>query len=407
MTPADAALQELLLLAARRHMLTRAVLSKPRQAGEKKTVLTLRRVGQAERLQAERFLTDGKALHENLPPGPSPRLEELLTSHGQINLLTAAGDCELRRAERSGKATLLGGNRLRQALLGADAACACEPEGNDHRKNRILSGAEPFLRLLDVSDETGRVRDKKQAKFRQINRFLELIRDCLPALPATGALRICDLCCGKSYLSFAAYHYFANILGRQVHMTGVDRKPDVIARCAAAAAALGFDGLEFVCGDVAAYDAGGHVHLVLSLHACDTATDLVLRRAVDWGAEVILSTPCCHHELNHSLRCPPLSFVAEHSMLRQKLCDAATDALRLKYLESEGYAVCALELIDPEQTPKNIMLRGLRRPDADRNSPAARRARAEYLAARDFLTGGNGSVQLVLCPPVPAEQKPE
>ena len=399
MTGADAALQELLLLAAARHMLTKAVLSKPGDSREKKTVLTLRRIGQDERLQAERFLTDGKALHENLPAAPSPRLEELLSAHGQINLLTAAGECELRRSRKSGTATLLGGEKLKKALLALPEG-VLEPEENNRKKNRILQGDEPFLRMLDVSDEHGRVRDKKQAKFRQINRFLELIRDCIPALPPKGELRICDLCCGKSYLSFAAYHYFANILGRQIRMTGVDLKPDVIAHCSRVAADLGFAGLEFVCGDVSRYDAGGHVHLVLSLHACDTATDLVLRRAVDWGAEVILSTPCCHHELNHNLNCPPLAFVSEHSMLRQKLCDAATDALRLKYLESEGYEVCALELIDPEETPKNIMLRGLRRSGPD--SPAAMRAREEYLAARQFLTGGEHRVQLVLCPPVQA-----
>jgi hypothetical protein len=109
---------------------------------------------------------------------------------------------------------------------------------------------------------------------------------------------------------------------------------------------------------------------------------------MDWGADVILSTPCCHHELNHTLNCAPLAFIAEHSMLRQKLCDAATDALRLKLLASKGYAVCALELIDPEETPKNIMLRALRRPHFDPASPEAEALRAEYAAARAFLLGG-------------------
>ena len=106
-----------------------------------------------------------------------------------------------------------------------------------------------------------------------------------------------------------------------------------------------------------------------------------------WGADVILSTPCCHHELNHALDCEPLSFIAQHSMLRQKLCDAATDALRLKYLEARGYAVSALELIDPEETPKNIMLRALRKPGFDPNSSVAKRLRDEYQAARAFLLG--------------------
>lgn len=228
--------------------------------------------------------------------------------------------------------------------------------------------------------------------------------DRLPALPQTGELRVCDLCCGKSYLSFAAYHYFANVLGRTVRMTGVDLKPDVIDRCNLAARALGWGGLEFLCGDVSRYDAGGHVHLVISLHACDTATDLVLSRAVRWGADAILSTPCCHHELNHTLNCPALGFIGAHSMLRQKLCDAATDALRLKYLEASGYSVAALELIDPEETPKNILLRGLRDRSFDPQSDRARRLWAEYETAKRFLVGENAHVQEALSPQTETEQ---
>lgn len=271
--------------------------------------------------------------------------------------------------------------------------------GNDRQKHRILSGEEPFLRTLGVSDANGRVHDKKQAKYRQINRFLELIRDIEAALPAEGELHICDLCCGKSYLSFAVYHYFTVIRHRTVRMVGVDMKADVMDECNAIARALGMDGLSFVCADVGLYEFGDErrtpddsvpdapetVHMVISLHACDTATDLVLQKAMDWGVRVVLSTPCCHHELNRRLNTPALNFVSEHSMLRQKLCDAATDALRLKLLESQGYEVAALELIDPEETPKNIMLRGIRRYDP--TSARCRRAAAEYAAAYEFLMG--------------------
>lgn len=397
MEPANE-LQELILLAATGHTLKKAVFSKPSDPGEKKSLLTLRSISGNECLQIERFQTDNKALHENLPVAPSQRLNEEIEAHGQINLFTSAGECELRRS-KSGKTTLIGGDKLRRALSSGKAEVIAA-EGNDREKSRILDGSEPFLRYLDISDANGRIRDKKQAKFRQINRFLELIRDCLPSLPSEGELRVCDLCCGKSYLSFAAYHYFANVLGRTVRMTGVDLKPDVIEHCSRVASDLGFTGLEFLCGDVSQYDAGGHVHLVISLHACDIATDFVLAQAVKWNADVILSTPCCHHELNHNIRCPELSFITEHSMLRQKLCDAATDALRLKFLESKGYAVCALELIDPEETPKNIMLRGIRKPNFDPHSPAAKKAALEYESARTYLTGGESHVQLILCPPV-------
>ena len=282
--------------------------------------------------------------------------------------------------------TLLGGDKLFRALQQNDAPSA-KIESNNREKNYILSGNEPFLKLLEVSDESGRVRDKRQSKFRQINRFLELIRDCVGHLPATGTLRICDLCCGKSYLSFAAYHYFTNVLGRDVKMTGVDLKADVVAYCNEVAGKLGFDGLEFLCGDVNKYTCDEHVHLVISLHACDIATDFVLNKATDWQADVILSTPCCHHEMNHTLDCEALSFIAKHSMLRQKLCDAATDALRLARLEACGYTVCALELIDPEETPKNIMLRALKRRNFDSTSPEAKKLQEDYLAAKAFLVG--------------------
>ncbi|MBQ1261939.1 MAG: SAM-dependent methyltransferase [Clostridia bacterium] len=385
MTPYEL-LAQLIARSLAEGVMKKAVFSKPQDKSVRRAVLTPRTLGGKRVAQLEIFFADNKAGHENLSPDDEGRFSAFAMGFGQVNLLTTAGEAEL-RVSKGGKCTLIGGDRLRRAIEKGGAPLA-EVQGNDRKKERILQGDEPFLRLLDVSDATGRVHDKKQSKFRQINRFLELIRDCLSALPKEGELRICDLCCGKSYLSFAVYHYFTRVLGRRVRMTGVDLKPDVIAYCNEVANKLGFDGLEFLCGDVGRYDAGEHVHMVISLHACDTATDLVLGRAMDWGADVILSTPCCHHELNHTLNCAPLAFIAEHSMLRQKLCDAATDALRLKLLASKGYAVCALELIDPEETPKNIMLRALRRPHFDPASPEAEALRAEYAAARAFLLGG-------------------
>lgn len=376
---------ELIAQAARMGTLKKAVFSKPDDPEVGRVVITLRRIGGRVMAQAETLRKDNKAMHENIAVENTARFSELCTGFGQVNLITTAGNAELRRS-KSGNTVLLGGENLRKALQ-KDVAETAPIADNNRQKSYILNGKEPFLRLLDVSDENGRVRDKKQSKFRQINRFLELTRDCVSHLPAKGELRICDLCCGKSYLSFAAYHFFANVLGRRVRMTGVDLKPDVVAYCNDVAKKLHFDGLEFLCGDVSKYDAGEKVHLVISLHACDVATDLVLDKAVEWNTDVILSTPCCHHEMNHTLYCPALSFIAEHSMLRQKLCDAATDALRLKRLESLGYSVSALELIDPEETPKNIMLRALRMPNFDPASPSATRLKEEYEAAKRFLLG--------------------
>ena len=181
-----------------------------------------------------------------------------------------------------------------------------------------------------------------------------------------------------------AIEYYCGKLGfEQVF----DLKADVIEYCGRVARELGFDGLEFLCGDVNLYNTPDKVNMVVSLHACDVATDIVIGKAIEWQADVILSTPCCHHEMNRLLNCETLSFISDYSMLRQKLCDAATDALRLKLMEANGYDCSALELIDPEETPKNIMLRGIRKKGFDKNSEKAKRAIEEYRRAYSFLTG--------------------
>ena len=400
---AAATLAALILDCALEQALEKAVFSKCRDQSVSRATLTLKRVKGEVVLQLETLRTADaadtevnrkkpvQATHENLSPADAPqRLAALTEEFNQINLMTTLGSCEFRRS-KGGKETLTGGAAIRRALdaprTDGEAPQKITVGGNDKVKRRILTGAEPFLAELGVSDGNGRVYDKKQAKYRQINRFLELIRDVEGYLPAEGVLHIADLCCGKSYLPFAVYHYFTAIRGRKVRMVGVDMKAEVMEDCGAVARRLGMEGLEFVCGDVTLFEfpEGGRVDMVISLHACDIATDIVLDKAVDWGAGVVLSTPCCHHDLNRRLNSPALGFVAEHSMLRQKLCDAATDALRLKKLEANGYDVAALELIDPEETPKNVMLRGIRKRDPA--SARCRKAAEEYAAAYEFLTG--------------------
>lgn len=383
-------ISSLILLSAKARRLKKAVLSKPIDKSLKKSVLTARIISKREALQIEFFHADNKATHKNLfiDELSDTELSKALCGYKQINLITSLGECEL-RVSSSGKATLLGDKKLSLALSSAENEAAISSEyalENNREKKRILNGSEPFLRLLGVSDENGRVFDKKQSKFKQINRFLELIRDCEDKLPS-DSIRICDLCCGKSYLSFAAYHYFANIRGMSVSMTGVDLKPDVISDCSRIAKELSFDGLEFICGDVNEYEPSPPPSLVISLHACDIATDVVLCNAAKWRADVILSTPCCHHELNHAINCKELSFITDHSMLRQKLCDAATDALRLLRLEAQGYATSTAELIDPNETPKNVMLRAIRKKSFDPSSREAQLAKERYLNAKAFLCG--------------------
>lgn len=419
------------LYAGKNGIFQKLVCSKPGDAGVLRATGRVCTVRGGLCLQLETFHKDGKATHENLPldAGFPPLLAERLSAFAQVNLMTAAGNAELRRSKK-GSTVLLGADKLHKNRALA-LPLSRTPAGNNKEKNYILDGSEPFLHLLGISDKNGRVYDKKGAKFRQINRFLELVRDTLPALtekektppagnaaaggdpdsaggglPAAGIsaltdersaggglhrrkIRICDLCCGKSYLSFAVYHYFANILGFEVSMTGVDLKPDVIAACNEVARRLSFNGLEFLCGDVGAYESAVPPDLVVSLHACDTATDLVIGKALGWRARVILSTPCCQHELNRKLNCHALSFLTDYSILRQKFAAAATDALRLKQMEAAGYDVAALELIDPDDTPKNVMLRAVRRADAGKNPAREQKAAGELAAAKAFLLGGS------------------
>ena len=370
---------ELLLSAASAQMLKKAVFSKPEDNNTLRAVATVRKIRNIDVLQIETFLADNKVIHKNISIDDAAELSTIIGSYRQVNIITTAGDAEYRRSA-SGNDTLLGDSKLRLAIEGGVGEKFAAKK-NDNEKNYILKGNEKFLVLLGISDKNGRPHDKKLPKLRQINRFLEYVRDIERHLPTEGDLRICDLCCGKSYLSFAVYYYFTAIKGRRVVMTGVDLKPDVIEYCNSAAKKLGFNGLRFICGDIMKFEPDTLPSLVLSLHACDTATDLVLNKAAGWQAKVILSTPCCHHELNHSINCPDLAFVTEHSMLRQKLCDAATDALRLKKLEAEGYAVSAVELVDPDDTPKNILLRAVL---AHKKNEAAL---AEYERARAYLLG--------------------
>ena len=362
--------------------LKKIILSKPDLADEIKSVATMKLISEARVLQIETFSKDNKAYHRNIKDDFIKELRDIFTNYSQINIVSTIGDCQYMRA-KSGKETLIGDKKILLSLPSGNIQ-GVEATNNNKTKNYILSGNEDFLKKLGISDETGRIRDKMQAKFRQINKFVEHIESIKDKLPKDN-VNVYDLCCGKSYLSFAVYHYFKNVLNVNVQMICVDLKSDVIEYCANTAKRLGFEEMQFVCGDIMKYDMVLKPHLVISLHACDIATDIVLNKASENGADVILSTPCCHHELNHTINCDALSFVTKHSMLRQKMCDALTDSLRLLKLESEGYKVDALELIDPEDTPKNIMLRAIKKRSI--NKDKQHELKEQYESIKKFLLG--------------------
>lgn len=217
----------------------------------------------------------------------------------------------------------------------------------------------PFLIDLGVMTQNGNIINAHYDKFRQINRFLEYIEDILPSLPTGRELRILDFGCGKSYLTFAIYYYLKVLKGYPVRITGLDLKEDVIRHCNELAVKYGYDKLEFLCGDIAYYDGCSQVDMVVTLHACDTATDYALAKAVGWGAKVILSVPYCQHELNKQMKNDLLSPVLHYGILKERMAALMTDGLRAQILEANGYRTQILEFIDMAHTPKNLLIRAV------------------------------------------------
>ena len=312
-------------------------------------------------LSLEYSLPGNTVSHKNLS---KDELDAVLTplaeEYRQINLITTLGDAEF-KISASGKEALLGADKIRRKLSDSTPSFEVAIEALDRQKNYILNGNEEFLKALGISDKNGRVHDKKNGKYRQINRFLEYIDGVYENLPCSGEILIYDLCCGKSYLSFAVYYYLTEVKGRKIKLLGIDLKRDVIDWCSSLARTLGFSGMTFIYDDVRNTPRGEIPDMVISLHACDIATDIVINRAAELGAGVILSTPCCHRYLNDKIESRELEFVTKHPHLRNKLCEAITDAIRVARLESYGYAVTVTELTDPDDTPKNTLIRAIKR----------------------------------------------
>lgn len=222
----------------------------------------------------------------------------------------------------------------------------------------------PFLVDLGVMTSEGKIVKPKYDKFKQINRFLEFIEDILPFLDKDRELTIIDFGCGKSYLTFAMYYYLKELKDYPIRIIGLDLKKKVIEDCNKLAARYGYDKLTFLEGDIASYEGAGKIDMVVTLHACDTATDYALHKAVLWDADVILSVPCCQHELNSQISNDLLNPVLHYGLIKERIAALTTDALRAEILELVGYKTQILEFIDMEHTPKNILIRAVKRPGA-------------------------------------------
>ncbi len=219
----------------------------------------------------------------------------------------------------------------------------------------------PFLVDLGVMTKDGKIVRTKYDKYRQINRFLEFIEDVLPSLPKDEKVTILDFGCGKSYLTFAMYYYLKVLKNYKLQIIGLDLKEDVIAHCNSLAKDYGYEELQFLVGDIASYKGVDKVDMVVTLHACDTATDYAMFKAIQWQAKVILSVPCCQHELNKQMKDTPLNTLFRYGLIKERAAALFTDAIRANLLEQWGYKTQILEFIDMDHTPKNILIRGVKK----------------------------------------------
>jgi SAM-dependent methyltransferase len=351
--------------------LTDGVLSDPREGAVRRVTVRPIELREGFRYQLT-FHEASRATSENLEPAEAERrLRDLLGPVFRQGLLRTADD-EYQVLAARGEPKVL----RRPGGKPADTA-------HDRPKRRVLEEGvpNPFLIELGVMDRTGKVRARRYGKFRQLNRFLELVDDVAGELPRDRPVQVVDFGSGKAYLTFALYQHLRDGLGLDVDVLGLDLKEDVVAACSALAGRLGYEHLRFEAADIAGYGGLDRVDLVLALHACDTATDAALAQAVRWDARVILAVPCCQKELMRQIRPDAFPALTEHGLLKERLCALATDALRAKLLELVGYRVQVVEFVDLEHTAKNVLIR------ATTKSPRRfRQADVDaYLQLRDAL----------------------
>ena len=285
------------------------------------------------------------------------RLEELFETGFRQAAANCIGEDVTILVSRKGKVTVRRRKKAQQEALDR------RPELEHNRtKQYILQDGKPvdFLVGLGVQSPDGKVSKAYYDKFRQINRYLEFIEDVCDKLPTDRTIRIIDFGCGKSYLTFAMYYYLHVLQGRDIRVTGLDLKADVIRHCNELAQKLQYTKLDFLVGDIKQYEGEDSVDMVVSLHACDTATDYALQKAVKWGAGVIMAVPCCQHELNRQIRNDLFAPVLRYGIVKERMAALLTDALRAELLEQQGYDTQILGFIDMEHTPKNLLIRAVK-----------------------------------------------
>lgn len=374
--------------------LYQAILSSPKVKGEEvATKIVVRPVLLKEGLfyQFESYYST-KVLHQNIEAGEAlqPLMTYMMHQYKQAQLKEKSAQYHI-MSSKKGKLTI-------KKKASSDSEPKQTIQQHNRSKNRVLSEGTPipFLIELGIMTAEGKIHAKKQDKFRQINRFLEMVEDVLQYLPKDRTLKIVDFGCGKSYLTFALYHYLTIEQGRNIEVIGLDLKKDVIAFCNELAQKLQYQSLSFLVGDIAEYNGLNEVDMVVTLHACDTATDAAIGKAVNWGASVIMSVPCCQHELFPQLRNDVLTPIVGQGLLKERFAALATDGIRGQLLEAIGYKVQMLEFIDPEHTPKNLLIRAVKPQVLQFNEQKWQ----EYEQFKQFLSV-NHSLESVLKPHLP------
>lgn len=359
--------------------LTQMILSNPVEKGRIQKV-KLRPVMMKDALvyQAEEFV-GVQAFHKNLTEEEAKIYvtERLEQDFRQAEVMSPLGSATV-LVSKKGTITV---KAKRKMLGGAEAAAPVTVQQHNRKKQYVLPEGTPvpFLVDLGVMTAEGAVVRSRYDKFRQINRFLEFVEDILPNLDKGRENTIIDFGCGKSYLTFAMYYYLHELKGYSIRIIGLDLKQDVINRCNRLAEQYGYEKLRFYHGDIATYEGVDQVDMVVTLHACDTATDYALAKAVRWNAGVILSVPCCQHELNRQMENELMKPVFRYGLIKERMAALYTDALRAELLENQGYRTQILEFIDMEHTPKNILIRAVRDGKKRQND-------AEIKAILDFLS---------------------
>lgn len=328
----------------------RIILSKPDKSAEYKKITVTRK---NNNYQIEKF-TEKQAFHENVNKETLiQRLENyLLKDYRQLNGF-GAGIESIFLISKKGKVTY----KQKRTENVPKAA-----EEHNRKKQYLLAEGEIIPPLIDMGIFTaeGKIVASMYDKFRQINRFIEIIDDYIRTL-TVDKLNIIDFGCGKSYLTFILYYYLTKKRNLSVEMIGLDLKEDVIEKCNQAAKKYGYEGLRFELGDINGYKAPFDVDMVVTLHACDTATDFALYNAISWNAKLIFSVPCCQHELNQQMESETFSLMTRYGIIQERFAALATDAIRANLLEYCGYKTQVMEFVDLSHTPKNLLIRGIKK----------------------------------------------